>query len=34
MLDWNAGSTTGKRVKQVCGALVVLGGMWMLFTAR
>jgi cytochrome c-type biogenesis protein len=34
VLDWNAGSTTGKRVKMVCGVLVILGGFYMLYIAR
>jgi len=34
VLDWNAGSATGKRVKQVCGVLVILGGFYMLYIAR
>jgi cytochrome c-type biogenesis protein len=34
VLDWNAGSVTGKRVKQVCGILVILAGFYMLYTAR
>lgn len=33
VLDWNAASATGKRVKQACGALVILGGLYMLWTA-
>ena len=34
VLDWNASSTTGKRVKYVCGVLVILGGLYMLWTAH
>lgn len=34
VLDWNAASTTGKRVKHVCGILVILGGLYMLWTAH
>jgi cytochrome c-type biogenesis protein len=33
VLDWNATSTTGKLVKHVCGILVILGGLYMLWTA-
>jgi cytochrome c-type biogenesis protein len=34
VLDWNAGSATGRRVKWVCGGLVILAGVYMLYTAR
>ena len=34
VLDWNAGSATGRRVKQVCGVLVIVGGLYMLWTAH
>ena len=34
VLDWNAASPTGRRVKQVCGVLVILGGLYMLWTAH
>lgn len=34
VLDWNAGSATGRRVKRICGALVVVAGLYMLYTAR
>jgi len=33
-LDWNAQSRTGTIVKKVCGALVVLGGLYLLYTAN
>ena len=33
-LDWNAQSRTGTIVKKVCGALVVLGGLYLLYTAH
>lgn len=34
VLDWNAGSGTGKRIKQACGVLVVIAGLYMLYTAH
>jgi cytochrome c-type biogenesis protein len=34
VLDWNAASRTGKRVKRVCGILVILGGLYMLYIAH
>jgi cytochrome c-type biogenesis protein len=34
VLDWNATSTTGKRVKHVCGVLVIVGGLYMLWMAH
>ena len=34
VLDWNAASTTGTWIKRVCGGLVVLGGLYQLYTAR
>ncbi|MDX2475070.1 MAG: cytochrome c biogenesis protein CcdA [Candidatus Krumholzibacteria bacterium] len=34
VLDWNADSAMGKRIKWVCGVLVVMGGLYMLYTAR
>jgi cytochrome c-type biogenesis protein len=34
VLDWNATSATGRRVKHVCGVLVILGGLFMLWTAH
>lgn len=34
VLDWNANSTTGKRIKKMCGILVILGGLYMLYTAQ
>jgi len=34
VLDWNAGSPTGRRVKRACGVLVIAGGFYMLYTAR
>ena len=33
-LDWNASSAAGRRLKQICGALVVLGGFYLLYTAH
>jgi cytochrome c-type biogenesis protein len=33
-LDWNAESRTGAIIKKACGALVVLGGMYLLYTAH
>jgi cytochrome c-type biogenesis protein len=33
-LDWNAESRTGGIIKKACGALVVLGGMYLLYTAH
>jgi cytochrome c-type biogenesis protein len=34
VLDWNAASPTGILVKRVCGGLVVLGGMYLLYSGR
>ena len=34
VLDWNAASPPGKRVKQVCGVLVILAGLYMLYMAN
>ena len=34
VLDWNNSSTAGKRIKQVCGVLVIIGGFYMLWTAH
>jgi cytochrome c-type biogenesis protein len=34
VMDWNTTSATGRRVKHGCGFLVVLGGLYMLWTAR
>ncbi|MFH2052120.1 MAG: cytochrome c biogenesis protein CcdA [bacterium] len=34
VLDWNATSATGKRVKHVCGVLVIIAGLYMLWTAN
>jgi cytochrome c-type biogenesis protein len=31
--DWNEPSRGATVVKQVCGMLVLLGGLWMLYTA-
>jgi cytochrome c-type biogenesis protein len=33
-LDWNARSRTGALLKKTCGALVVAGGIYLLYTAR
>lgn len=33
-LDWNASSPVGRRLKHVCGLLIVLGGFYLLYTAR
>lgn len=33
-LDWNAGSRAGAIIKKACGALVVLGGLYLLYTAH
>lgn len=33
-LKWNEHSKGATRVKYICGILVILGGLWMLFTAR
>jgi cytochrome c-type biogenesis protein len=33
MLNWNAGSPAGTVVKRVCGALVILAGLYLLYTA-
>lgn len=32
-LNWNENSNAVSRIKGVCGALVVLGGFWMIYTA-
>ena len=32
-LDWNAGSRAGGVLKKVCGALVILGGLYLVFTS-
>lgn len=32
-LKWNERSKGAIRIKQVCGALVILGGLWMIYTA-
>ncbi len=34
VLDWNAASATGKRLKQTCGVLVILAGLFTLWTAH
>ncbi len=34
LLDWNTSSTAGKRIKQVCGVLVIVAGFYMLWTAH
>lgn len=34
LLDWNAGSPTGQRVKHICGILVIIGGLWLLWTVH
>jgi cytochrome c-type biogenesis protein len=34
VLDWSAATATGKRIKRVCGILVILGGFYMLYTAN
>lgn len=34
VLDWNAASPVGLRVKKVCGVLVIVAGLYMLYTAR
>ena len=34
VLDWNAASTTGVWIKRVCGALVILGGLYLLRIAH
>ncbi len=34
VLDWNNTSTTGRRIKQVCGVLVIIAGFYMLWTAH
>jgi cytochrome c-type biogenesis protein len=34
VLDWNAASPVGRRVKQTCGVLIILAGLYMLWTAR
>ena len=32
-LKWNENSKGAVRVKQACGVLVILGGLWLLYTA-
>ena len=34
VLDWNAAAPTGRRIKQACGLLVILGGLYMVYTAH
>jgi len=34
VLDWNATSSTGILVKRICGALVILAGLYMLYIAH
>ena len=34
VLDWNAASPTGRRLKQVCGLLVILAGLYLVWTAH
>lgn len=34
VLDWNASSTVGRRIKQACGVLVIAAGLYMLWTAH
>ncbi len=34
VLDWNTSSTAGKRIKQLCGVLVIIAGFYMLWTAH
>ncbi len=33
-LDWNASSRAATAVKRTCGVLVILGGLWLLYTAH
>jgi hypothetical protein len=33
-LDWNEASPTGRWLKRSCGALVILGGLYLLYTAH
>ena len=33
-LNWNARSTAARKVKMVCGFLIILAGMYLLYTAR
>ncbi len=33
-LDWNAGSRAGGFLKKVCGGLVILGGLYLIFTSH
>lgn len=33
-LDWNASSRAGTVIKKTCGALIVLGGLYLLYTAK
>ncbi|MBZ0149801.1 MAG: hypothetical protein K8F62_19965, partial [Pseudorhodoplanes sp.] len=32
-LNWNERSKGAVRLKKVCGILVILGGLWMIYTA-
>jgi cytochrome c-type biogenesis protein len=34
VLDWNEASPTGRWLKRACGALVILGGLYLLYTAH
>jgi cytochrome c-type biogenesis protein len=34
VLDWNEASPTGRLLKRLCGALVILGGLYLLYTAH
>ncbi len=34
VLDWNSASPAGQWVKRICGVLVVLGGIYMLYTGQ
>ena len=33
-LDWNAGSRAGGILKKICGGLVILGGLYLIFTSH
>jgi cytochrome c-type biogenesis protein len=33
-LNWNERSTGARVLKQVCGVLVLLGGLYLIYTAR
>ena len=33
-LDWNTASPAGLRLRKACGILVILGGFYLLYTAR